>query len=1272
MNSNKSNFWVLLFLLLIIVSGIWSFMALKVSENLDNSIPNKAAFQALKPILEKGKKNIIFSLQIEPNTPVFEIKQQVDSLVTVLETNTDNHLNQINYESDVDPDEFSTFFHNHLYLFLDSSDYHEIEQKLNIDSINQIMINNKKSLSTPEGIALKDWIIKDPLHFMSYGYNKFKLGALSEEMMHNEGLFISKNKRQVYVYAKLNYNSSNSQLNKTFESKLSELKSQWNTTHTDYQLDYFGTFLIANANAIQIEKDIKTTLTIAIILIVTLLFYYYRNVVMLVFFTLPALFGVLSAFLGMYLWQGSISGIALGAGAVVLGIVVDYSFHFFSQFKQSKNAFDTRKQIFLPLLVSGSTTIIAFLALTFAQSEVLHDFGLFAAFSLTGALFFVLVFLPSLLQPFESKINFENANQLDRWFDKIKIEPQGRAKWLVPIILLLSVAFYFAATDIQFESDLNKINYYPSNLKAAELKHQNIDPDFEKRINFLVEDATNNEAASQNQKLYQILDQNRAEYGITELNSLGLLLVSKEVQEQKINQWLQFWDAHKNLSSQLVLKTADSLGFNSSAFTPFTQWINDTPKTENLFDFITKSNSLSELLLPHSSIQNNYSIVTSLVIKKEKYQVLKDAFKNNKNAILVDGSGVMAALTEVVKDDFNYLLLFASSLVLVALLLIYGSVELTLVSFIPIALSWVWILGIAALLDFKFNFVNIILITFIFGLGDDFAIFITDGLQTKYKFGRKVLGHYKAGIVLSSASTIIGTGVLIFAKHPAIKSIAGISVTGILTIVFISFFVQPLLFHFFITRRTNEGKPPVTILGIIISIIGYSVFILGSLTAVISGLIIRSIPGASTSWKKRTIHKMLQGTTGFMLDFLFTTTKRYYHMENLDFSKPSIIIANHASFFDILALARLNPNMVMMVNSWVYNSGLFGNLVRYADFIPTTMSMEENLPKIRELTNKGYSIAIFPEGRRSVDGKIGRFHKGAFLLAEKLKMDITPIILHGYAYTMPKYDYNLKNSYLSTYVLPRIKHDDNRFGNTYKERAKQIGAYFKEEYKMVADTCGALDYQYVPLLFSYKYKGPILEWYFRIKWKFEKQHYENYYQLIGNGKKRIYDLGCGYGFLSHFLKLRAEEFEVFGFDYDEDKVAVAQNSYLKSDGIEFAHADISTVQPKNANVVIIADTLHYLTEDKQIQTLKNVDKGLLPGGVLLIRDGLSDLGNSHEWTQNSEKWSTRIMKFNKVKNDLHFFSKTFIENWAAKNGYHISFDMQSENSSNTLMILRKE
>ena len=52
----------------------------------------------------------------------------------------------------------------------------------------------------------------------------------------------------------------------------------------------------------------------------------------------------------------------------------------------------------------------------------------------------------------------------------------------------------------------------------------------------------------------------------------------------------------------------------------------------------------------------------------------------------------------------------------------------------------------------------------------------------------------------------------------------------------------------------------------------------------------------------------------------------------------------------------------------------------------------------------GYSLIVFPEGTRSEDGVIKRFHKGAFYLAEKLNVDILPIMIHGTNYTLTKQD----------------------------------------------------------------------------------------------------------------------------------------------------------------------------------------------------------------------------------------------------------------------------
>ena len=70
-----------------------------------------------------------------------------------------------------------------------------------------------------------------------------------------------------------------------------------------------------------------------------------------------------------------------------------------------------------------------------------------------------------------------------------------------------------------------------------------------------------------------------------------------------------------------------------------------------------------------------------------------------------------------------------------------------------------------SLLGIHFNLVNIILATFIFGQGDDYTIFMTEGCQYEYAYRRPMLASYKQSIIISALIMFIGIGALIFAKH---------------------------------------------------------------------------------------------------------------------------------------------------------------------------------------------------------------------------------------------------------------------------------------------------------------------------------------------------------------------------------------------------------------------------------------------------------------------------------------------------------------------------
>ena len=155
----------------------------------------------------------------------------------------------------------------------------------------------------------------------------------------------------------------------------------------------------------------------------------------------------------------------------------------------------------------------------------------------------------------------------------------------------------------------------------------------------------------------------------------------------------------------------------------------------------------------------------------------------------------------------------------------YGRIELTLISFIPMFISWIWILGIMGMAGIQFNIINIIVSALIFGLGDDYSLFIMDGLLQEYKTGKKNLSSFKSSILLSAITTIAGLGVLIFAKHPALRSIAVISIAGIVSVVIMSQIVIPFFFNLLIKNRVQRKLFPWTFTSFLKSSFAFSIFI---------------------------------------------------------------------------------------------------------------------------------------------------------------------------------------------------------------------------------------------------------------------------------------------------------------------------------------------------------------------------------------------------------------------------------------------------------------
>ena len=193
----------------------------------------------------------------------------------------------------------------------------------------------------------------------------------------------------------------------------------------------------------------------------------------------------------------------------------------------------------------------------------------------------------------------------------------------------------------------------------------------------------------------------------------------------------------------------------------------------------------------------------------------EDSFDDFYKMVRTEPSDEVQSLTTTIinnlSDNFNYIGWACGFIVFFFLWFSLGCIELALLSFLPMAISWVWILGIMSLFGIQFNVVNIILATFIFGQGDDYTIFMTEGCQYEYAYRRKMLSSYKHSIIISALIMFIGIGALIFAKHPALYALAEVTIIGMFSVVLMAYLFPPLIFRWLVYTHGKERLRPLSI-----------------------------------------------------------------------------------------------------------------------------------------------------------------------------------------------------------------------------------------------------------------------------------------------------------------------------------------------------------------------------------------------------------------------------------------------------------------------------
>lgn len=150
--------------------------------------------------------------------------------------------------------------------------------------------------------------------------------------------------------------------------------------------------------------------------------------------------------------------------------------------------------------------------------------------------------------------------------------------------------------------------------------------------------------------------------------------------------------------------------------------------------------------------------------------------------------------------------------------------------------------------------------------------------------------------------------------------------------------------------------------------------------------------------------------------------------EHLNPRRPYIFAANHQSQFDIFALLAAVP----VPFSWLAKDELFripllGPAMKGAGYIPINRtdrraafaSIDQAAARVRE----GTSIVIFPEGTRSLDGKLKTFKKGGFFLAIKSRQPVVPVSISGSFRVLAKRSFRVHRGTIRIHFSPPLPTD---------------------------------------------------------------------------------------------------------------------------------------------------------------------------------------------------------------------------------------------------------
>ena len=781
------------------------------SKNEDGT--TKLAFADLKI---KDKVFLLFSLTPTPS-PTGEGNSSEEESVALLvnvcdefvdsllqRDSTSQTIGDIFYQLDEEllPDGID-YLTEHLPAYIDTSAYARFDTLLTREHFVQQMQQNREDLTGEFGEMFPELIQMDPMGMRSVLADQMEpLTSASGSYKTIDSHFFVPDSTVCIAFITPRYSATNTGQGSAMFQMLNTQIEQFAKKFPEVRISYHGTPASGFYNSTQIKHDLTTTIAGALLLVLLFLLFCFRRWDTIPLLLLPVAFGTLFGLTMMYWLKGEFSLLALGIGGVVLGVALSYVLHVLTHQQFVDDTEQLLRDQVKPVLLGCVTTIGSFAGLLFVKTDLLRDFGLFAAFAILGTTLFSLAYLPQLLRPTQAlpkggMLGYLNRCQSSNYLSKRPLLRRGLGGLFAVVIIVCIGAFIIGGT--RFDADMHNLGYdHPLTEYSEQLLREKTYTN-DKTKYFASQGRTMEEAIENFALLDRKLDSLQRLGLVKSYTRTNQVFVPLRQQQERIETWKQYWTDERLAQVRLLIaQTAPQAGLNAEAFEPFFEAATRDYQPDSLYGAGLIPPGYQSTLT-EQSYGGDYLVFTSVRCQNDSvrssesdYMRICDAIAKEPNLLVLDTYYYTTDTLNEMSEDFNLLQWLSMAFVLVVLWLSFHfNWRHTLLAFAPILLSWLIVLGVMVLFDVQFNLISIIISTFIFGIGVDYSIFIMHGLTSK----DSTLNYHKTAIFLSAVVLITTVCSMLIAQHPAIRSVGFTTLVGLLAAVILSYFLQPAIYR---------------------------------------------------------------------------------------------------------------------------------------------------------------------------------------------------------------------------------------------------------------------------------------------------------------------------------------------------------------------------------------------------------------------------------------------------------------------------------------------